>query len=260
MGLFDVITNAFKKGSGLDKFLDSAISVAKKAVGIETGIAAGVGAVALSAPALVVGGVAVGTTILSSTLLSSKKSAIAVVNAIIKTPSALANVGENIGAIIENPSIETVTNTFKENPVIVGGLTAAAALTVGKGLTSTVATILNTKAEKENTAAMDTNTSAALEATPAISQAAAPAIQTGSSMETLQNPTQTSLPKEAAIGNTTAGIPLTQPTSTITTGKKRYKKRKVKLSPSIHNNINIAIQNKAIGSQMRKYIKMPLYS
>jgi len=65
-------------------------------------------------------------------------------------PSNLANFGGNIGKAIENPSIASVTNIVKENPILSTITVGGAALAAGTAA-NTVATYLNTRATKTNT-------------------------------------------------------------------------------------------------------------
>jgi hypothetical protein len=164
--------------------------------------------------------------------------------AIINTPSSLVNFGSNVGYVIENPTIENAKNIFKENPLIAGGIAAATVAVAGIGLgsaASIAASLASRSATKENTAA--------------ILETSQPQLQT------LEQPTQNIISSsEKPVGNDLLGVPIASPqTTTIQTGKKRYKKHKVALSPSINNNIQVNIQNRSIGSENKKYIKMAQY-
>jgi len=66
--------------------------------------------------------------------------------------SALSNVGANIGEFSKNPSLQTASQTFKENPIIIGGLAAAGGIILGKGITSAATSLANTAAIREQTA------------------------------------------------------------------------------------------------------------
>lgn len=86
----------------------------------------------------------------TAALIQSPKAREAVVSA----PSSLANFGSNVGQLIENPSISNATNIFKENPIVASTIVAGAAIATGAASAGVISTLLNTKAVKENTAAM----------------------------------------------------------------------------------------------------------
>jgi hypothetical protein len=66
--------------------------------------------------------------------------------------------------------------------------------------------------------------------------------------------------EKAVGGQAVADIPLTTPTTTISTGtKKRRKRAKARTSPLVSNRINIMIQNRNAAPQIRKYIKVGQY-
>ncbi len=67
---------------------------------------------------------------------------------ILNAPTALGNVGSNIGQLIAEPSYENVKALVKENPVIVGGAVAAGALLVGKSAGGLISSAL-TRSEME---------------------------------------------------------------------------------------------------------------
>ena len=73
--------------------------------------------------------------------------------AVLNAPSSAASLGSDIGKAIDNPSISSLSNIYKNNPVLAGGLTALGIGAAGYGLSSTVSTILNTSAVKKNTIA-----------------------------------------------------------------------------------------------------------
>lgn len=166
-------------------------------------------------------------------------------------PSSLANVGGNIGEFIENPSLEQAKETFKENPVLVGGGAAALAIVAGKGIAGTAATILNTQATRQNTLVMQGGEVAEAQTL----EAPAPA-NSQNLMPTTPQYSGVVAEKEAP---TDAGIPEALPYTKVST-KKRYKRRKAATSPAIHNSIRIINLNRNIGQSNRKYIKVGAYA
>lgn len=66
---------------------------------------------------------------------------------------------------------------------------------------------------------------------------------------------------EVIAGETTSeSFPRTPETIEVSSTKKRRKSSKIKRSPSVSNKIQINIQNKPVGLQMRKYIKQEIYA
>lgn len=257
----NVISNLIKPGSGTTTSSQLANTTAGKILGTATagavvalgGAIAGAGSIgaglAKAIPTTAKGkAIAVASTIVGVSAVASNP--IGTTEAIGKVPGALANVGTNIGEFSANPTLQGAIDIAKENPVLVG----AGALAIGSGIAGTVATILNTRATKENTqtiiAPSDNN------------------IPVGSS--TLENPisnipasTQDLIQPETAVGNNdVSGSPLTTPTKTITIGKKRYKKHKAETSSSIRNNVHIQILNQATGQKIsnKRYLKEVVYA
>jgi len=83
-------------------------------------------------------------------LSTSSKARSAVVNA----PSSISNVGENLGKLIDNPSISGAKELITENPLLIGGTAAAALGGAALALAPTLATHQNTKAIQENSQQM----------------------------------------------------------------------------------------------------------
>lgn len=76
--------------------------------------------------------------------------------AILEAPSNFANFGQNLGVLVQHPSIATAENLAKENPVIttVAAIGAGAAAIGGLGsLANVISNYTNTKATKANTQA-----------------------------------------------------------------------------------------------------------
>jgi len=94
----------------------------------------------------------VSTPIVASAVISSPKLQKSIANA----PSSLVSFGANLGAVAENPNLETVGNLVKENPALTVGLAGAGLLVGGsavRGVANIVATAQNTAAIKKNTQA-----------------------------------------------------------------------------------------------------------
>jgi hypothetical protein len=93
---------------------------------------------------------AVGTPIAVGVLKNSEKARGAVVN----SPSSLTNFGANIANIIDNPSIDAVKTTFKENPYITGAVIAGTVGAATLALAPVIASTRQTEAIQEQTAAI----------------------------------------------------------------------------------------------------------
>lgn len=166
-------------------------------------------------------------------LTTSEKAREGVLNA----PSSLANFGANVGKVIESPSLATIKETFKENPVIATAATLGAAAVVGGGIglaANTVATALNTRATNANTE-------------PTTATGEIPVSQGGVLKETTMQ--------------TDEGTALTPQTTTIKTGKKRYRARQQE-KQSIKQNVQVVVNNRAVGvsRKIERYIKGAVYA
>jgi len=93
---------------------------------------------------------AVGAPVAVSVLKNSQTARGAVVNA----PSSLSNFGANIANIIDNPSIDAVKSTFKENPVITGAVIAGTVGAAALALAPVIASTRQTEAIQEQTSAI----------------------------------------------------------------------------------------------------------
>lgn len=83
----------------------------------------------------------------------------------------------------------------------------------------------------------------------------------GSSGQIIETGKAVATETEKAIGGqAVSDLPLTTPTTTISTGtKKRRKRLKTRTSPTISNKVQIIIQNRNAAPQIRKYIKVGQY-
>lgn len=160
---------------------------------------------------------------------------------LISAPSSLANVGSNIGKVIENPTIENVKETFKENPVAATLIAAAPLAIVGGGISGTVASIANTAAVKENT-------KASTPSAPAISPDTVTVVDKSSQFKAMPVPTET---VAASTSPTTA-----QTHAVSTKSSTKRKKKAVKAAiPSISQKVNVIVQNRSSSVGMKNYLK-----
>lgn len=67
-------------------------------------------------------------------------------------PRQLSEFGSGVGLLIQEPSYENLKQVAKESPIISAAVVTGTGLALGKGVSSTLATIANTRAVKENTA------------------------------------------------------------------------------------------------------------
>jgi hypothetical protein len=159
-----------------------------------------------------------------------------------KTVSGVLNVEKNLIKVAAEPNVENVKNLVSENPVIVGGAVSVGSIALLRGATgllaNTGATIANTIATKENTGATEPTTAAGQIPVGTIEPALVP---------------------EKAI-STNEEIPATTATTTIKTGKKRYRKAKVKqITPSMRQSLQVLINNRNSANRINKnYIKREL--
>lgn len=167
--------------------------------------------------------VVVGTPIAAGVLINSPKAREGLSNA----PGGLVNFGSNVGKLVEDPSLDNVSKTIKDNPVIAGVVGAGAAIGAGVGIggiASTVSTVLNTRAVKENTKAMAPGGD-----TPLTNQAAnvlsPQSVAGGSSLV-------------APVADSSARTPILGGARTATTRRKRRIKQKPQ---SISQNVRVNI-------------------
>lgn len=142
--------------------------------------------------------------------------------AVASTPSALANVGSNVGNLIANPSVANAKALVAENPVIVGGAVATAAVAGAAAIIPTIVNYENTKAVKENTAAT---------------------IGSGSEVSVIDK-SQGYFDKPASNNAPTPTLPSTSTISSGTTAKRKKRKANAKPSQIISQRVNIAIANR----------------
>ena len=117
--------------------------VAPTALPIAAGVAAGV---ATGSPFVGVG-TAAGTATFFGAL---EKKPTETIKAVTQAPTSAANVFSNIGGAIADPSKESVTKIFKENPLASTLIAGGAIAVAGKGVSNIVGSYLTTSAVKEN--------------------------------------------------------------------------------------------------------------
>jgi len=164
------------------------------------------------------------TPVAASVVVTSKSAQQAILNA----PSSLVNFGANIGKAIDNPSLKSVANIAKENPLlttaVVGGATIAAATGV-TGLVSNYLTAANTRA-------MVTNTQQTLANTKATQQNTIGTVEDVSSPEVVapSKLMSTSDIITSAAGDTTPSSVSIIPAAVVPTAKKKKAAAKKKKS------------------------------
>lgn len=157
---------------------------------------------------------------------------------LITAPSSLVNFGTNVGKIIENPSLATVKETVKENPLISSAVALGGAAAIGGGLgllANTVATAINTKATNINSAPSDI----AVPTSTMVKETFAGQEQTATSV----SPTPQT-PQTKVISNTT------------TRNKKR--RRKAQKPTIMQQKVNVMVNNSSkniFQRQNKTYIK-----
>jgi len=104
-----------------------------------------------------------------------------------KLPAELTQFGSDLGTLATDPSKENLIELAQNSPVILSGLGLATAVTAGRGVAGTVATIQNTRAIRESTEVAAIPTSFA--GVPAVSSTT-PALQGTPASEPITRPTQ----------------------------------------------------------------------
>lgn len=202
-------------------------------------IAAGAGGRAASlakslVPATIKGKVITGTSALIGygVLKSSPKAQKTVEKAIVSLPdkpSKIIGLGKGIGQVIEKKKKFTAKDVGKALAVagIVGGAAAGAAVILPK---------IKEKFTKEKAVVPEVSPGV-FEATPEQAQ---------------------QLVKEKPIG--IEGTPQTPQTTKITTGRKPYKRRRAKKTPSVRQSVRVNVINRSTGIRNTNYIKERLYN
>jgi len=156
---------------------------------------------------------------------------------------SLSNLGGNIGELIENPTLEKVKEIFEENPVLAGAGVAIGVGAIGKAVVPAISGFITQRKLGEQTDILKE-------------------IQSGGGMQTLE--TTPNYEGGVPIGNNlVGGVPLTQATTTISTGaKKRYRRARRKEIQNIRQSVNIAIKNSATGLRVlnKRYLNQMQYA
>lgn len=87
---------------------------------------------------------------------------LATAKAVASLPAGVVNVGGNVAQFAASPSLYTAKNIITENPLIASGLAAAGLLAVGGGIGTAAASLINTSATRQNTAALQTSNAGVL--------------------------------------------------------------------------------------------------
>jgi len=156
-----------------------------------------------------------------------------IAEAVVKTPSALVNVGGNIANLAADPSIENIKTLVKENPVIVGGAAAAAAIVGAKTILPAIVTSRQIAATEKQTEAIE----------------AATAGMSGGGISATQQQITPQLPATERIV-----------TTATTTSKKRRKAAKKAVIQPISQRVNVVVQNKNTAYGIKNYLKRSVYA
>jgi hypothetical protein len=169
--------------------------------------------------------------------------------AIISTPSALVNVGQNIGTFAVNPSVENLKNIYKENPAVATVATSAGLIAIGSAVVPAVSNAISNQLTRSE-----------------ISK------QTDVFKEQLEVSKQSlNLPATVVPKNTTSSdIPVTPATQTVTakpliattggrvsTTRKRYKKKE---PTRISQRVNVIVSNRSSSIGMKGYLNRRIYN
>jgi len=197
---------------------------------------AGYASVALGAASVATKGIAASAASLIPSTLKGKVIAAAaapiVLGAVIKepsktlgavasAPSELAEFGGDVATFAASPSIETAKEIIKESPIISAGLGILGVAAVGAAAANVVGGVLTREEMKKQTAAFEKQ-----------------AELMGSS--------------SVGVSGETAILP---ERTTITTGKKQYKRHTAKKTPSVRQSVRVNIINKPSNTGIKVYNK-----
>jgi hypothetical protein len=161
---------------------------------------------------------------------------------LINAPSELAQFGGDIASFAAAPSMSSAKNIFKESPLISTALIGAGVAGAGAAVTSAVSGYLTREEMEKQTKALEAQTAA-------IAAGGLGGIGT------------TQLIKEQPMGD--GGTVTTPQTTTVSTEKRRYKRRTSKKEPLVRNSIRLNILNNPVGLKInstKKYLNERLYN
>src|SRR4030042_2649462 len=144
------------------------------------------------------------------------------------TPEGLVQTGSQVSDFIDNPSSAKLTQIAKDNPALLAIIAAAVVVAGGAALN-----VYNTWKMKQSTEDI-------AKATEKLAEQGA-----------LHAATAGGLVPEKTMA-TDEGIPKTNETATITTGKRRRRKAKAAIIPSMRQNVQVILSNRSIGYQINK--------
>jgi len=158
-----------------------------------------------------------------------------VAEAVAKTPSALANVGGNIANLVADPSIANAKALVTENPVIVGGAAAVAAIAGAKTILPAVVTSRQIAATEKQTEAIEA-------ATAGIS---------GGGISVIDKSGEMNKPYSIETAPTTAKTEIVK--EGVTKLSTKRKKRSIKAAmPSVNQKVNVIVSNRSVSTGIRQ--------
>ncbi len=174
-----------------------------------------------------------------------------------KTVTDIPSLGYDIGEFSAAPTLKGAEKIITAHPELAVITGVALTAIVGSAGASMISSYLTRKEMKKQTAAMEK----AAENYSVNPQAATPAAAAAVLPTTSPVSNQPAVPYEKAWSGS-IGEQIPRETTQISTGtkKRRYKKAKAEKSPSVRQNVQVIVSNKALGSQTRKYINNAIYA
>ena len=158
---------------------------------------------------------------------------------IVEAPAKVLNFQSNVADLITNPSLDNLTKTVKENPLISTAVGAGGILAIGGGTAGVISSVLSTKATKENTRAVIENTMTS--SSPKTENVLIP--ETPKKQSYAADVVEVS---NTPLSSTTPQLPQTKSISAVTTKKKSYKKKTKKQIQSINQRVNVSVGNRLL--------------
>jgi len=199
----------------------------------------------LAASTLVKGAVAAAPSLVPKTLVG-KAVAVAGVGAVIKEPTAtigavtklpsnIANFGGNVAQFAADPSVANAAQIVKENPILSAAAGAAVVGTAVVAVAPAVSNILQREEMKKQTDIFEKQLEVA-------EKSLTPSVATGQIIK-----------ESSPIASTSPVTPQTQTLSSTTT-KKRKRRTKKAVMPSINQVVNVAVNNSNQNRTTKKYL------